>query len=151
MQVSVADWRALLCRWSFLSMLLLPTAPMPLFVDLTGLPEARQDPVITPTEDGTELAAFAGSTDAFLVLHRGKLVWEWYGGWGAADGQHIIFSISKSLTALLTGIPAGRGVLDTETPVSALSPKPRAAPMKRRPFGCAGHDGGIRFQRGISR
>ena len=132
MQVSVADWRAPgMCRWSFSHVRqLLPTAPMPPSVDPTGLPEARQDLSSLPvTEDGTELAAFlaGNATDAFLVLHRGKLVWEWYGGWGAADRQHIIFSISKSLTALLTGILVGEGVLDPETPVSHYLPETKGS------------------------
>ncbi|MEC8245849.1 MAG: serine hydrolase domain-containing protein, partial [Pseudomonadota bacterium] len=132
MQVSVADWRAPgMCRWSFSHVRqLLPTAPMPSSVDPTGLPEARQDLSSLPvTEDRTELAAFlaGNATDAFLVLHRGRLVWEWYGGWGAADRQHIIFSISKSLTALLTGILVGEGVLDTETPVSHYLPETKGS------------------------
>ena len=72
---------------------------MPPSVDPTGLPEAQQDLSSLPvTEDGTELATFlaGNATDAFVVLHRGRLVWEWYGGWGAADRQHIIFSISEN-------------------------------------------------------
>ena len=69
--------------------------------------EARQDlSSVSVTDDGMALADFlaGNATDGFIVLHRGRLVWEWYGGWGAAERQHIIFSISKSLTALLTGI-----------------------------------------------
>ena len=132
MQVSVSDWRAPgVCRWSFSHVRqLLPTAPMPPSSRPVGLPEARQDLSSLPvTEDGTALARFldGNATDAFVVLHRGRIVWEWYGGWGAADRQHIVFSISKSLTALLTGILVGAGVLDPEMPISHYLPETRGS------------------------
>jgi len=128
MQVSVSDWRAPgMCRWSFSHVRqLLPTAPMPPSATPAIPPEARQDLSSVPvTDDGTALADFlaGNATDGFIVLHRGRLVWEWYGGWGAAEKQHIIFSISKSLTALLTGILVGDGVLDPGRPVSHYLPE----------------------------
>ena len=128
MQVSVADWRAPgVCRWSFSHVRqLLPTAPMPPATEPAELPEAKQDLSSIPvTETGTGLADFlaGNATDAFVVLHRGRLVWEWYGGWGASDRQHIVFSISKSLTALLTGILVGDGALDPDRPVSYYLPE----------------------------
>ena len=128
MQVSVSDWRAPgACRWSFSHVRqLLPTAPMPPSASPAGLPEARQDLSSVPvTDDGMALADFlaGNATDGFIVLHRGWLVWEWYGGWGGAERQHIIFSISKSLTALLTGILVGDRVLDPDRPVSHYLPE----------------------------
>ena len=132
MQVSVADWRGPgVCRWSFSHVRhLLPTAPMPPATEPVKLPEAKQDLSAIPvTENGTELGDFlaGNATDAFVVLHRGRLVWEWYGGWGATDRQHIVFSISKSLTALLTGILVGDGGLDPDRPVSHYLPETRGS------------------------
>ncbi|MGB2159298.1 MAG: serine hydrolase domain-containing protein [Candidatus Puniceispirillaceae bacterium] len=131
-QVTVADWRAPgVCRWSFSHVRqLLPTAPMPPATTPTRLPEARQDLSGVPVaDDGTSLAGYleANATDAFVVLQRGQLVHEWYGGWGAADRQHIIFSISKSLTALLVGNLVGAGVLDPDRPVTHYLPETKGS------------------------
>lgn len=127
-QVTVADWRAPgVCRWSFSHVRqLLPTAPMPPVAAAAALPEARQDlSGLKVDEAGTGLGDFLrmNATDCFVVLHRGRLVHEWYGGWGAPDRQHIIFSISKSLTALLAGVLAGEGVLDPDQPVTRYIPE----------------------------
>ena len=127
-QVTVADWRAPgVCRWSFSHVRhLLPTAPIPPAASSTALTEARQDLSGLKVDDaGTGLADFlqANATDAFVVLQRGQLVHEWYGGWGAPDRQHIIFSVSKSLTALLVGVLVGEGLLDPDQPVTHYLPE----------------------------
>ena len=131
-QVTVADWRAPgVCRWSFSHVRqLLPTAPMPPVDTPVALPAAPQDLSGLPvSDDGTSLAAFlqANATDAFVVLHRGRLVHEWYGGWGAPDRQHIIFSVSKSMTALLVGVLVGKGVLDPDRLVTHYIPETRGS------------------------
>ncbi len=41
------------------------------------------------------------SSDALLVAHRGKLVHEWYVDAGIETSPHIVFSVSKSITAML--------------------------------------------------
>ena len=127
-QVTVANWRGPgVCRWSFSHVRqLLPTAPLPPAANMKALPETRRDlSGLTVDDAGTGLADFlrANATDAFVVLHRGRLVHEWYGGWGAPDRQHIIFSISKSLTALLVGVLVGEGVLDPDQPVTHYLPE----------------------------
>ena len=131
-QVTVADWRAPgVCRWSFSHVRqLLPTAPMPSAASPAPLPEARQElSDLTVDERGAGLAAYlqANATDAFIVLHRGRLVHEWYGGWGAPDRQHIVFSISKSLTALLVGKLVGDGVLDVDQQVTHYLPETKGS------------------------
>ena len=131
-QVTVADWRAPgVCRWSFSHVRqLLPTAPMPPVDTPLVLPAAPQDLSGLPvSDDGTSLADFlqANATDAFAVLHRGRLVHEWYGGWGAPDRQHIIFSVSKSMTALLVGVLAGEGILDPDQLVTHYIPETRGS------------------------
>ena len=131
-QVTVADWRAPgVCRWSFSHVRqLLPTAPMPPSAFPTEVPEARQDlSSLNVNEEGNSLADYlqANATDALVVLHQGRLVHDWYGGWGAPDKQHIIFSISKSLTALLVGNLVGEGVLDPGRPVTHYLPETRGS------------------------
>ncbi len=41
-------------------------------------------------------------TDSFIVLRKGKVVCNWYNAYSQENQPHIIFSISKSLTALLS-------------------------------------------------
>ena len=50
-------------------------------------------------------------TDGFLVLHRGRVVAEIYRNGLAPDTRHLLMSVSKSLTATLTGALIGDGRL----------------------------------------
>jgi hypothetical protein len=63
------------------------------------------------------------STDALLVLRRGRLVHECYGNGMDATQQHIIFSVSKSVCGALGGILAERGVIDPDRPVADTLPE----------------------------
>ena len=51
------------------------------------------------------------SCNAFLVSHQGKLVQEWYVQESVEINPHIVFSVSKSITAMLAGILVGQGLL----------------------------------------
>jgi hypothetical protein len=57
-------------------------------------------------------------TDAFLIMHRGKLIYEFFDNFTSKNSPHIIFSISKSLTSLLAGILHEQGLLDLNKTVS---------------------------------
>ena len=52
------------------------------------------------------------SSDALLVAHRGKLVHEWYVDPAIEVNPHIVFSVSKSITATLAGVLVEQGLLD---------------------------------------
>lgn len=65
----------------------------------------------------------AGDTDGFLVLHRGKVVAEAYGNGLTPEARHIVFSVSKSITAIVAGILAGDGKLDPDAPVTRYVPE----------------------------
>ena len=56
----------------------------------------------------------ASNTDALMVMRDGRLVFDWFGGFGNADRPHIAFSVSKSLAGLLVGILVEAGILDLE-------------------------------------
>ena len=58
-------------------------------------------------------------TDAFLVLHKGKVVIEQYADGMSADTLHLTMSVSKSLTSALAGVFIGQGRLDPAAPVPA--------------------------------
>jgi len=51
-------------------------------------------------------------SDAFLVMHRGRVVFETYLHGMRAQQRHMLASVSKSFVGLLAGILAGQGVVD---------------------------------------
>jgi CubicO group peptidase (beta-lactamase class C family) len=62
-------------------------------------------------------------TDGFLVLHGGRLVSEQYFNGLEPDTPHLLMSVSKSVTAAVAGVLAGRGVLDPAAEVTAVVPE----------------------------
>ncbi len=63
------------------------------------------------------------STEALLVAHRGRIVHEWYSDGDIEVNPHIVFSVSKSITATLAGVLVGRGLLDPSSPVVDYIPE----------------------------
>lgn len=62
-------------------------------------------------------------TDGFLVLHRGRIVAEHYFNGLTPETPHLLMSVSKSVTAMVAGVLAGRGVLDVSAPVAGIVPE----------------------------
>ena len=62
-------------------------------------------------------------TRGLVVLHRGRIVAESYGGGYDGTSPHIIFSVSKSLTGAMAGILVEKGLLDPDSPVLAYLPE----------------------------
>ena len=56
-------------------------------------------------------------TDSLVVLHRGKRVWQWQAKHSNIAQPHIVFSVSKSITAMLTGVLVEQRILDTTKPI----------------------------------
>lgn len=83
--------------------------------------------VSTPGLDGADWSLQqwleVSSSDALLVAHRGELVHEWYVDEDIAENPHIVFSVSKSITALLAGVLVEQGLLDPAQPVIEYIPK----------------------------
>lgn len=63
------------------------------------------------------------ATDGFLVLHKGRIAFEWYANGLAPGDPHIVFSVSKSITGILAGILVERGQLDPDAPVTRYVPE----------------------------
>lgn len=63
------------------------------------------------------------NSDALLVAHRGQLVHEWYVDTAIETSPHIVFSVSKSITATLAGVLVDKGVLDPAKPVIDYIPE----------------------------
>lgn len=65
-------------------------------------------------------------TDGFLVLKQGAVVAEHYVR-QCPDDRHIIFSVSKSVTATLAGVLVEQGLLDPEAPVLEYVPEAKGS------------------------
>ena len=66
-------------------------------------------------------------TDALLVLRDGKVAAEWWRNEDAKTNPHIVFSISKSITAMLAGILVERGLVDADALVVRYVPEARGS------------------------
>lgn len=62
-------------------------------------------------------------TDAFVLMKAGKIVAEHYAPHAGIDQRHIVFSISKSLTALVIATLEADGLIDPKAPVTDLLPE----------------------------
>ena len=65
----------------------------------------------------------ASFTDGFMILREGEIVAERYGPALDADTPHIVFSVSKSITATVAGVLVERGELDVDLPVIHYLPE----------------------------
>jgi len=129
-------------RWAFSHMReLVPTVAVPRGAGPpSALPRAERrdlDAVtFTPIGGSTPMtwaAAFdANYTDGIVVLHRGRIVYERYGGALTPERQHIAFSVTKSFVATLAGILMAEGKLDERATVGSYLPE-----LQRSAFGDA--------------
>ena len=62
-------------------------------------------------------------TDGFLVLHRGRIVFERYHNGLTPDTTHIVMSVSKSIVSAIAGILVARGMLDPSASVTRVLPE----------------------------
>lgn len=62
-------------------------------------------------------------TDAFLVLHHGKVVSEYFANGMSLASPHLIFSVSKSIAGLLTGAVVRDFDLDPNSLVTSYLPE----------------------------
>ncbi|WP_269932443.1 serine hydrolase domain-containing protein [Aminobacter sp. HY435] len=74
---------------------------------------------------GETVAGFLqrSSTDAISVMKGGRFIGDWFAPTMKSDARHIVFSISKSLTAILAGALEGEGKLDPNAPVTDYVPE----------------------------
>ncbi|AZO37086.1 class C beta-lactamase-related serine hydrolase [Mesorhizobium sp. M2A.F.Ca.ET.037.01.1.1] len=66
-------------------------------------------------------------TDGLTILKGGKLVGDWSAPHMPFGARHIIFSISKSVTAILAGILQGEGLFDPNAPVTHYIPEAKSS------------------------
>ena len=69
----------------------------------------------------------ATHTDGLLVLKQGAVVASHLAGFQQLSTPHIVFSVSKSITACLAGILVEQGLLDPQEPVTHYVPEAKAS------------------------
>ena len=62
-------------------------------------------------------------TDAVVIVHGGKVVFERYAGETTFDTPHLLMSISKSVVGCVAGILVDRGLVDPAQPVTDHVPE----------------------------
>lgn len=131
--VTLANWRTSpYSRWSFVNAAeLVPSALIEAASGRSELPPA--DPAwllaerIELSGGITTVGAFLEScdTDCLVVMKSGRMVADHHSPLHRPHDRHIIFSISKSLTAILAGILEDEGRLDPDAPVTDHVPEMR--------------------------
>ena len=128
---TLANWRtAPFSRWSFQNVReIVPTAQIDCAAPSREEAIADGGLVDMPLDTGLAGAGTMRAyldethTDAFVVMKRGTVIAEHYAAHADANAPHLVFSISKSLTALLCGILEAQGALDPDLPVTAYLPE----------------------------
>ncbi|ESY52485.1 MULTISPECIES: serine hydrolase [unclassified Mesorhizobium] len=130
-EVLLSNWRENpFNRWSFQNLgELVPTAPVaatPGSVeapvrDLSGLLGEKVSIASAPETVAEFLTR--STSDALTVMKAGKVIGDWFAPNMDFGARHIIFSISKSVTAIIAGILEGEGVFDPEAPVTQYIPE----------------------------
>jgi CubicO group peptidase (beta-lactamase class C family) len=118
-------------RWAFQHVReILPTAEV-----WRGDGPARVLPRVDRDLDGLAVAGATGApshlaalldetyTDGFLVIKDGAVAYERYFNGMTERTLHLAQSVTKSFTAAIAGILAGRGLLDVEAPVTDYLPE----------------------------
>lgn len=130
-EVTLANWRSSpYSAWAFQNVReLIPTAAIANAAASPPLPESPQDldALEAPLPGGGAVTVAdmieTTDTDGFLVLHDGRLVYERYRNGMDAAAQHILMSVSKSVTGLLAGILQDEGRLDPDALVTGILPE----------------------------
>jgi CubicO group peptidase (beta-lactamase class C family) len=119
-QVTLANWRTgPFNRWAFHHVReLVPSADIP-----NDPRNVWELPVALRELSAGDLQAT--ETDGLVILHRGKIVFEYYASGMTAESPHILMSVTKSLLGILAGILAARGMLEPERPVIEVIPELR--------------------------
>ena len=120
-------------RWSYQNMRrIYPSAPVVAAKEAFHLPRQINSEIEALTvqrENGTEanLLNFLKETytDAFVVLHKGTVVYERYLNGMTADTPHQLMSVTKSFAGLLALMAASEGLMDEEDLVTQWVPELR--------------------------
>lgn len=82
-------------------------------VEQATLVKALDDALFPPTLNFAAKGREGIRTNAVVVVHRGRIVYERYRAPWTPDGAHLGWSMSKSVTSVLTGIAVKQGLVST--------------------------------------
>ncbi|MAJ13344.1 MAG: hypothetical protein CMN44_00015 [SAR116 cluster bacterium] len=134
-QVTLDNWRKYpYTKWSFVNVRnLIPTAEIKTkFVNFLNFEKTLtnlSDLIVNHEGNSSKLSQILDQcdTDAFLVMHRGKLIFEYFNNFTNYYTPHIVFSISKSITSLVFGIIVKEIDLDLNTSISKIIPETKGS------------------------
>jgi CubicO group peptidase (beta-lactamase class C family) len=96
-----------------------PAAALP----AASAPVADVEVTITDGSATTVGAVMATTaTDGWAIAYRGSIVAEEYVDGLGAETRHLLFSVSKSLVAIVVGVLHGAGAIELDAPVTAFVP-----------------------------
>lgn len=106
-------------------------APVPLdyvsdheFADIRAEIDALTFTPMGSDQEMTWKASLAANyTDGMLILHKGRVVYEWYSGCLTEQSKHAIMSMTKSPVGMLAEILIAEGRLDDTAPVTDYLPE----------------------------
>ena len=129
---TLENWRRQpFSRWSFRNAAeLVPSARIATDTPQTLPPRMRNPGLMaSPLRPGSDetIAWFLArsQTDSFLMSRNGRIVAEWHGTGVERADPHLVFSITKSITALVFAILEEDGLVDPALPVVMLLPETR--------------------------
>jgi CubicO group peptidase (beta-lactamase class C family) len=127
--VGLANWRqAPYSAWSFQNVAeIVPSAlrpPADLRPEAPGARPALLQQQLKVQGHSATLAEHlaAGQTDLFCVMQNGHFLADWTATHADPAAPHLVFSISKSLTALVAGVLKAEGLLSPDDPVTRFVP-----------------------------
>ena len=129
--VTIANWRtAPYSRWSFQNLReMVPTTEIratgeepETALDASPLLDAALETGLSGTQTARAFLDYA-HTDAFVLMKGGRIVAEHYAPHADVNARHIVFSVSKSLTALVSAVLEHQGIVDPDCPVIDLVPE----------------------------
>jgi CubicO group peptidase (beta-lactamase class C family) len=137
---AIADPQASLANWRQHPHSIWGFTHVDRLIPVAGIKAARPSPLprATPLDLSTitcdwsgrsvtvEAALAASHTDGLIVLKDGAVVAEHHINQQPQD-RHIVFSVSKSITAILAGILVEQGLLDPVAPVTTYVPEAKGS------------------------
>ena len=128
--INLANWRTRpYSFWSFRNVAEMVRSARIKTATPSPLPERVTDAgllarPVTPGSPGTVAELLRSSeVDSFVMAKGDSIVCEWHAEGVDRSDPHLVFSISKSITALVAGILKDQGILNPATPVGELVPE----------------------------
>jgi CubicO group peptidase (beta-lactamase class C family) len=132
--ITLANWRTRpYSFWSFRNVSEMVRSARIATSDPRALPaiarnqEALTQPAWPGAEQSTAELLARAQTDSLLVSRNAGILWEWHAPGVDRNDPHLVFSISKSIAALVAGILEDQGLLEPDATVAELVPEVRGS------------------------